>query len=743
MDEIRDDGQKESIDDILSDLNNLLNRMPAILEGIKLPNIGHIDFLSPRMPEPVLSDTPALLSPEAAPGQTDGEAAPSAPEPAKLPEPEGEDGAEEVFDAAAKPEPRPETEAPAAEERPEPASPSLEEHMFSQNARPEPSVPADPPVQIPESGKFQDPEDLTGEHNIFNNAVQPETFPAPETVNSEGQNEPAPPSLEEHMFSQIPQPELSPVIMPECAPSTIPEQPLPPVSDRAESEAAAPEEQHEPAPPPLEEHMFSQNALPEPAPVITPECGSEPVPGRTFSPASECEPEAEPGQETSFYSPARPEERGEEGTAVTEGQPEPVPQALEDHMFRQNSTSEASGRNLTPEQFEIKSEPEFGQAGGTAAGSDGQIPEVKKKPVYDLEAVKEEAAAIEKTFQRGSEKEEDEKAVPLFETTHDFGVPDIDTLIRLSQNKGALVNGAGVSGKASEEESEPLPIIEPADDAQLKPEPLLGPGAFAEAAPESQSALEADLDEIVIAPRAGSTDGEGEVMDIQNETPGKFEPEKPGRPAPEVADAAAPRLELATPQDFTLKSSEPSPDEPGFVIKQTNLEMNPTPPAAPSVDSGDTASVVKEEERTGIYSTGAASGSGDDLSPIADKPVPDGIPPERVRTVAVLYAAEDADLCSDVLTELDAICLKSASKPMFIKRAFVKTFNPEINGNSYLQKVSEAGAMGLICLGNIPKDSVYDLENIFNAGAAFFRHFSREAFTHSAVLDLVSELMLK
>ena len=687
MEEIKDEGQKESIDDILSDLNNLLNRMPAILEGIKLPNIGPIDFLSPRMPEPAVPDAAAGLSTESAPGQAEGAAWPSAPESPKLPEPEAEDEAEDVFDTAATPEARPEPEAAVTEEPHEPAPPSLAEHMFAQNARPEPPVPAATPVLIPESepapvpeqvfspapecGKFPDPEDVTGEQNSFSAATQPEGPVEQDVVNAE--------------------------------------------------------EPHEPAPPSLEEHMFAQNAQPEPAPVIMPECGPEPAP----------EPEVVTGEENSFYQAARPEERGEQGTVNPEEPHEPAPPSLEEHMFAQNVLPEPAGLNLPPEPPEIKPEPLRGEA----AADPGQVSEVKKKPVYDLEAVKEEAAAIEKAFQRAPEKEEDEKVAPLFESTHDFGVPDIDTLIRLSQNKTAPAVGSDVFGEMSEEQAGPSPLIEPADDAQLQPEPILKPSAFTEAVPESQSALEADLDEIMIAPRGGSTDGEGEVMDIQNENPGKFEPEKPDRPAPEVADAAAPRLELATPQSFTLRSNEPTPEEPGFVLKQTNLEMNPNPPADDS--GGDTASVAAVEERTGIFTPGAASRTRDEISPIADKPVPDGIPPERVRTVAFLYAVEDTDLCADVLTELDAICLKSASKPMFIKRGFVQAFNPEVNGNAYLQKVSEAGAMGLICLGNIPKDCVYDMENIFNAGVTFFRHFSREAFTRSAVLDLISELMLK
>ena len=46
MDE-KDDKKKESIDDILSDLNGLLNRMPSILDGIKMPPLGPVEFENP------------------------------------------------------------------------------------------------------------------------------------------------------------------------------------------------------------------------------------------------------------------------------------------------------------------------------------------------------------------------------------------------------------------------------------------------------------------------------------------------------------------------------------------------------------------------------------------------------------------------------------------------------------------------------------------------------------------------
>ncbi|MDP2865201.1 MAG: hypothetical protein Q8O90_03045, partial [Elusimicrobiota bacterium] len=47
------DKKKESIDEILSDLNGLLNKMPSILDGIKMPEMQPPDYAKPaKAPEP-------------------------------------------------------------------------------------------------------------------------------------------------------------------------------------------------------------------------------------------------------------------------------------------------------------------------------------------------------------------------------------------------------------------------------------------------------------------------------------------------------------------------------------------------------------------------------------------------------------------------------------------------------------------------------------------------------------------
>ena len=93
MDEKKETRKQESIDEILSDLNGLLNKMPALLEGIKLPEITPID-LSDALK---LDATPFTL--ESAPGWSSPLANDSsAPGPARVPELENFSLKEDAFD---------------------------------------------------------------------------------------------------------------------------------------------------------------------------------------------------------------------------------------------------------------------------------------------------------------------------------------------------------------------------------------------------------------------------------------------------------------------------------------------------------------------------------------------------------------------------------------------------------------------------------------------------------------------
>jgi hypothetical protein len=195
---------------------------------------------------------------------------------------------------------------------------------------------------------------------------------------------------------------------------------------------------------------------------------------------------------------------------------------------------------------------------------------------------------------------------------------------------------------------------------------------------------------------------------------------------------------------FTLKQAEAAPilsvNVPTASANDEKTMVIVPPPAGP------------DGEKTVIFEAGAnlpeappqaASGEPKDFGALAAKTVPEGVSPEHVRSVAFLYSREDEAFCADVLTALDAICLKSTSNPMFISRALVDVCEAGTNGNIVMQKVMDAKAVGLVCLGNMPQETVYELENVFTAAGIFFRHLTRENFNHSAALDLVMEFILK
>jgi len=131
------------------------------------------------------------------------------------------------------------------------------------------------------------------------------------------------------------------------------------------------------------------------------------------------------------------------------------------------------------------------------------------------------------------------------------------------------------------------------------------------------------------------------------------------------------------------------------------------------------------------------------LPELAARQIPEGIPAERVRSAAFLYSPQEKALCATVLSELDGICLKSASTPMFVRRAYVRECEPEMNANYILQTASDSGAQALLCLGAVPQEKLFELESACSSSGFMFRHYDQADFSHSAALDLVMELILR
>ncbi|MDA3823839.1 MAG: hypothetical protein PF450_14680, partial [Bacteroidales bacterium] len=131
-----------------------------------------------------------------------------------------------------------------------------------------------------------------------------------------------------------------------------------------------------------------------------------------------------------------------------------------------------------------------------------------------------------------------------------------------------------------------------------------------------------------------------------------------------------------------------------------------------------------------------------DINELIEKPVPTEIPEERIKSLVFLYANSDETLCAEILNTMDVICLKSETKPMFIKRPVVKVCEPHVRGDSAQELIAEHSALGLICVGDMPSEIIYDIENVFNTKKMFFKHVNKESFNHELIVDIVADLIL-
>ncbi len=130
------------------------------------------------------------------------------------------------------------------------------------------------------------------------------------------------------------------------------------------------------------------------------------------------------------------------------------------------------------------------------------------------------------------------------------------------------------------------------------------------------------------------------------------------------------------------------------------------------------------------------------INELIERQVPEGIPNGRIKTLVFLYTTTEEALCAEILNTMDAICLKSETKPMFIKRPVVKVCEPHLRGDSAQALVVENGAMGLVCIGDLPSEMIYDIENVFNIKTMFLRHIEKEKFSRELIVDMVVDLIL-
>ncbi|MBI4351247.1 MAG: hypothetical protein HY550_07400 [Elusimicrobia bacterium] len=722
--------KKESIDDILSDLNGLLNKMPSILDGIKMPEMQPVDSLKP-LPEPGPEPAPQAPGPEAGNEAPAGPAAPQlTPAPAEPAVPERTPSPAEPFDAektvvlesfAGLPEgsqapgevpyssepapaqPQPEASSPAEPEQGETAPAqekldvqSLGDFMFGQEAEPEKPAPAEP-VKL-----FGTPLEPPAEEPVRNIASGPSlsvsefTPPVPE--------EEAPAA--EVPTAEVPTAEVPTAEVPAAeAPAAIPEADLP--------------------------------GIPEPGPdqmVFSPE--GEAGPSAVQPPAEAVSDESGPGKQASFEASRDlgiPDidallqiSEGEKPAAEQPAQP-------------------PSGEGTIPESVQA-----------AEAGLDGLSGPAPEEPRPAEETPAAEAPEAAPAAEPGEFIIEPE---PKQETPFEaFTIEPSSSELSPAQDGGETlrlepVPASPEPGNPEQQPAEPEGLqFEPF--AEAAPEPVLQAGPEAPAENPAEPAAEPGP-EVGGGIQFGSPAGPGSEPGLE-----AGEGIQPGSPA---GPEAEPRLEVG--QGIQLGSG-PEPAGGSGIELAPGIELGAGAPAPsadpdetlPGITPGQTASgeetlvVVPppessgEEEKTVIFQASpdtTTRAQAKDLGTLSARQPPEGVPAERLRSMAFLYSPGDEALCATVLSELDAICLRSASKPMFIKRALVKPCDVDSNANFVHQSVVDSGAIGLVCVGAVPQEKLYEIESAFTSSGGFFRHFDVSSFTHSSALDLVADLIVR
>lgn len=687
------DKKKESIDEILSDLNGLLNKMPSILDGIKMPEMQPLELRR--------REEPAAAAPEPA--------AQPATEPA-TPEPDA------VF-----------SERPAADE----AAPLEPGPVTQPEAEPVPSFDAEKTVVL----------------EAFNGLG--EGSPAPEPL--------APQSLGDFMYGPGSEAQQSPEV---AVPAEPESQPVP----EFQAEAAAPAEPEPQAVPEFQAEPAAAEKADEPSAEIPPVSipGFEPEApeaGISFEPQSGTAQNAAP--EASLQAAAEPE-RGEQAAlpAYDNTRDFGIPdidallQLSGDGSIQEKTDQPLPEAGVIPEAVQAieQQEPAVSIQGLDAAAQlpEGGMMDEEKKTEENDELPQEPAPAQEPNpFD----------AFAIDSPAPESGAQPQGGELNLEPSAGAGLNlepsvetpPAQGSGGLNLEPSAAMPADQDGGETlRLEPAaetPAQGGGELKFESPAEAAAAPAQDSPFGNEPAVASASVEP-VLELGGQPPAaggiELSPSldlSGAQPQPEGADQTIPGgagLELSVGQP----QQDGAPAMPGGA----GLELSVGTPGGEETLVSPPPGGDSDGDRTMVYQSAPSNTSraqAGDLEELAAKQAPEGIPAERLRTLMFLYGPEDKALCATALAELDAICLKSAAKPMFIKRASVKECDPDVNPNYVLQTVTDAGAQGLVCLGSVPQEKVYEIENAFGTSGAFFRYYDSSTFSHSAALDLVADLILR
>lgn len=377
----------------------------------------------------------------------------------------------------------------------------------------------------------------------------------------------------------------------------------------------------------------------------------------------------------------------------------------------------------------------FGATGPAVTGMDPfiNIPDAAlQAPEAEAEAAP--AASLTPAAEPGSPEQPAIKEDPVTD-------PSEDDLAEFERQLSSAVPQAAVQPQAEAQPAiEPQPVEAAAADIPMDPAIERPAAAMGEYQETEQAAVPEPAAELSLNADAVPAD---ETL--------KFEP---STAAPQPGPGAQ-GIELEPAVNFadTLSAQEPVqaggglnaevPQEPALSAgSESSGQGEATLVVAPQRNSGD------DGEKTAVFQPSVGPGvtnraKREDLERLASLPVPEGIPAERVRPLMFIYSPEGGALCANLLAELDAICQRSQTTPMFIKRTSVRPFDPDMNANFVLQTVTDSGAVGLVCVGEVPQEKLYEMENIFGSAGAYLRHYDLDSFSHTAMLDLLLEVILR
>ena len=719
----KNEKKKESIDDILSDLNGLLNKMPSILDGIKMPEIKPVEF---KKTEP---------APE--PGPEPVENAGTEPEPAAqnvspaAPAPFDGDKTVVLSDFSGLAE-----GASAPGEQPPPAAAfSLSDVDFS--GQREESAPA-----------AEKNDSFDGEKTVVISSLSglPEGAPAP----GQGSEELAAQSLGDFMFgesAQSPDAEAAPP----AGSAKLEGSPLEPPSARIKIEG------REDAPlelKPLPKAGDAPAGGLEEASLVNPDQEEELV----FSSPEDIFSEKSEKQENLSSLPVAGLARASDSFAdfsipdidallqLSEGKPAAGPEPVSP---AQDSLPEPAP--LTPA---AAPEPSMDDLADFEKQMTAALPREADLPSGASADGSPEGPA----FQEAPEPEQpgQAEAGPQDFAAFTIEPPAPETAGEASAQAEAsgpellpeaVANGLELPAFTAGEN----PSAAPEQEAGSAPEPEFGSFDLAAEVRESPDAASSAEGAIQLEPAVEVFAGADELSASPvPENPAAEETMEflPGAAAAQPESSPESLLTVGNPADGPLSLPDGPLSSPDGPLSASGGNPSSQDEGDKTMVAGATASEGGDAEKTVVMQAFASPGitsraKMSDLGDLSKKGVPEGIPEERVRSLYFLYSSEGGTLCANLLAEIDAVCLRSQASPMFIKRAGVKVFDPDLNANYVLQTVTDSGAAGLVCVDGIPQEKIYELENAFTSSGVYFKHFDQEGFSHSAVLDMLLEVIVR